>query len=72
MPPPCPSKFRNSKQGPYYKVRQGNITCPKLVTNETEDMFKILNWTGRSININAEYIYQLLFVIDIDIMVETL
>jgi hypothetical protein len=37
-----------------------------------EDMFKTLNWKGRGININGEYISHLRFADDIVIMAETL
>jgi hypothetical protein len=37
-------------------VRQGNVISPKLYTNAMGDMFKTLNWKGRGININGEYI----------------
>jgi hypothetical protein len=37
-----------------------------------EDMFKTLNWKGRGININGEYISHLKFADDIVIMAETL
>jgi hypothetical protein len=53
-------------------VRQGDVISPKLFTNAMEDMFKTLNWKGRGININGEYISHLRFADDIVIMAETL
>ncbi|XP_046976516.1 uncharacterized protein LOC124542632 [Vanessa cardui] len=53
-------------------VRQGDVISPKLFTNEMEDMFKTLNWKGRGININGEYISHLRFADDIVIVAETL
>jgi hypothetical protein len=63
-PPPCPSKYRISKQG--------GVISPKLFTNAMEDMFRTWNWEGRGININGEYISHLQFADDIVIMAETL
>lgn len=59
------------KQQTARRVRQGDFISPTLFTNATEDMFEILNWNGRGIKVNAEYIYHLLFVVDIVRMVET-
>jgi hypothetical protein len=53
-------------------VRQRDVISPKLFTNAMEDMFKTLNWKGRGININGEYISHLRFADDIVIMAETL
>jgi hypothetical protein len=48
------------------------VISPKLFTNAMENIFKTLNWKGRGININGEYISHLRFVDDIVIMAETL
>jgi hypothetical protein len=53
-------------------VRQGDVISPKLFTNAMEDMIRTLNWEGRGININGEYISHLQFADDIVIMAETL
>nr|ADI61810.1 endonuclease-reverse transcriptase [Bombyx mori] len=53
-------------------VRQGDIISPKLFTNALEDVFKTLDWNGRGININGEYISHLRFADDIVIMAESL
>jgi hypothetical protein len=53
-------------------VRQGDVISPKLFTNAMDDMFKTLNWKGRGININGEYISHLRFADDIVIMAETM
>jgi hypothetical protein len=64
---------QQTKQGPSHRgVRQGDVISPKLFTNAMKDMFKSLNWKGRGININGEYISHLRFVNDIFIMAETL
>jgi hypothetical protein len=46
-------QVQNSKQK---RLRQQDVISPKLFTNAMEDMFKTLNWKGRGININDEYI----------------
>ncbi|KAA5553182.1 hypothetical protein F3G54_32575, partial [Pseudomonas aeruginosa] len=53
-------------------VRQGDIISPKLFTNALEDVFKTLDWNGRGININGEYISHLRFADDIVIMAVSL
>lgn len=53
-------------------VRQGDVISPKLFTNAMEDVFKTLNWTGRGVNVNGEYISHLRFADDIVIFAETL
>jgi hypothetical protein len=44
----------------------------KPFSNAMDDMFKTLNWKGRGININGEYISHLRFADDIVIMAQTL
>ena len=52
-------------------VRQGDVISPKLFTAALEDVFKVLEWRGRGININGEYITHLRFADDIVVMAET-
>ncbi|KAJ8727619.1 hypothetical protein PYW07_001738 [Mythimna separata] len=52
-------------------VRQGDVIFPKLFTAALEDIFKILEWIGRGINVNGEYIIHLQFADDIIVMAET-
>ena len=53
-------------------VRQGDVISPKLFTSALEDMFKTLDWKGKGININGEYISHLRFADDIVLMAESL
>ncbi|CAH2207579.1 jg25668 [Pararge aegeria aegeria] len=53
-------------------VRQGDVISPMLFTAALEDVFKLLDWNGLSININGEYITQLRFADDVVIVAETL
>jgi hypothetical protein len=53
-------------------VRQRDVISLKLFTNVMEDMSKTLNWKGRGININGEYILHLRFADDIIIMAGTM
>ncbi|KAJ8732403.1 hypothetical protein PYW07_015002 [Mythimna separata] len=40
-------------------VGQGDVISPKLFTAALEDVFKIMEWSGRGINVNGEYITHL-------------
>ncbi|CAH2242029.1 jg21878 [Pararge aegeria aegeria] len=51
-------------------VRQGDVISPKLFAAASEDVFKLLGWDRLGININGEYITQLLFVDDVVIMAQ--
>ncbi|XP_063539716.1 uncharacterized protein LOC134748833 [Cydia strobilella] len=53
-------------------VRQGDVISPKLFTAALEDAFKVLDWKGRGINVNGEYITHLRFADDIVVMAETM
>ncbi|RVE40503.1 hypothetical protein evm_014848 [Chilo suppressalis] len=53
-------------------VRQGDVISPKLFTAALEDIFKLLDWKGRGININGEYLSHLRFADDVVLMAETL
>ncbi|CAH2083561.1 unnamed protein product [Euphydryas editha] len=53
-------------------VRQGDVISPKLFTTALEDVFKTLDWGGRGINVNGDYISHLRFADDIVIFAETL
>ncbi|KAI8440552.1 hypothetical protein MSG28_001794 [Choristoneura fumiferana] len=64
---------RQSEPIPLHRgVRQGDVISPKLFTNALEDVFKTLDWKGRGININGEYLSHLRFADDIVIVAETL
>lgn len=43
------------------EVHRWTYIFPKLYTNAMDDLFKMLNWKGRVININDEYISHLRF-----------
>jgi hypothetical protein len=51
---------------------QEDVISPKLFTAALENAFKVLDWKGRGININGEYITQLRFADDIVVMAETM
>lgn len=53
-------------------MRQGDVISPKLFTNALEDVFKLLEWKGRGININGENVSHLRFADDIVIIAESL
>ncbi|MBF2449421.1 reverse transcriptase family protein [Listeria seeligeri] len=51
-------------------VRQGDVISPKLFTNAMEDVFKTLDWIGRGVNVNGEYISHLRFADDMVIFAD--
>ncbi|CAH2092277.1 unnamed protein product [Euphydryas editha] len=53
-------------------VRQGDVISPKLFTAALEDVFKLMEWKGRGININGEHLSHLRFADDIVILAESL
>ena len=52
-------------------VRQGDTISPKLFTACLEEIFKKLNWEGRGIKVDGEYLNNLRFADDIVIVCET-
>ncbi|CAH0406004.1 unnamed protein product [Chilo suppressalis] len=53
-------------------VRQRDEISPKLFTAALEDIFMLLDWKRRGININGEYLSHLRFADDVVLMAETL
>lgn len=52
-----PVQYQRSEVISLYRgVRQGDVVLQKLLTNEKEDAFKLLNWKGFGININDKCI----------------
>ena len=52
-------------------VRQGDTISPKLFTSCLESIFRKIDWEGKGININGEYLNHLRFADDIILISET-
>ncbi|XP_037294379.1 uncharacterized protein LOC115454908 [Manduca sexta] len=46
-------------------VRQGDTMSPKMFTACLEDVFKLIDWSDRGVNVNGEYLSHLRFADDI-------
>ena len=53
-------------------VRQGDTIPPKIFTATLEDIFKILEWGAKGVNINGEQLNNLRFADDIVLLAESM